>query len=196
MPDTLSTELATYQIGPRIKTLRLKKQMSLVQLGEHSGISTAMLSKIERGQLFPTLPTLLRIALVFGVGLDFFFDRTGPRIAVTRKNDRLRLPIPAGAAAASYFFESLDYPLPDRRLEAFLAEFPGGSPPSDPHQHGAEELIYVFEGALTVTVEGEKTTLVAGDAMTFDSSVPRTHDPRGPVPRSITADPESNRAYV
>ncbi len=175
MPDTLTTELSTYRIGPRIKTLRLKKQMGLVQLGEHSGLSTAMLSKIERGQLFPTLPTLLRIALVFGVGLDFFFDRTGPRIAVTRKNDRLRLPIPAGASPTSYFFESLDYPLPDRRMEAFLADFPNGSPPSDPHQHGAEELIYVLEGALTVTVEGEKTTLTAGDAMTFDSSVPHSY---------------------
>jgi len=175
MPDTLATELATYQIGPRIKTLRLKKQMALAQLGEHSGLSTAMLSKIERGQLFPTLPTLLRIALVFGVGLEFFFDRTGPRIAVTRKNERLRLPIPAGAAAASYFFESLDYPLADRRMEAFLAEFPGGSPPSDPHQHGSEELIYVVEGALTVTVENETTTLFPGDAMTFDSSVPHCY---------------------
>ncbi|HRO48948.1 MAG TPA: cupin domain-containing protein [Hyphomicrobium sp.] len=175
MSDTLSAELSSYRIGPRIKSLRTKKQMGLVQLGEHSGLSTAMLSKIERGQLFPTLPTLLRIALVFGVGLDFFFDRTGPRIAITRKNERLRLPIPAGAPSAAYFFESLDYPLPDRRMDAFLAEFPAGGSPSEAHQHGAEELIYVLEGALNVTVEGQLTTLAAGDAMTFGSSVPHSY---------------------
>jgi transcriptional regulator with XRE-family HTH domain len=48
--------------------------MGLVELGRHTGLSPAMLSKIERGQLFLTLPTLLRIALVFSVGLDFFFS--------------------------------------------------------------------------------------------------------------------------
>ena len=43
--------------------------MGLAQLGKHTGLSPGLLSKIERGQLFPTLPTLLRIALVFGEGL-------------------------------------------------------------------------------------------------------------------------------
>jgi transcriptional regulator with XRE-family HTH domain len=47
--------------------------MGLVELGKHTGLSAAMLSKLERGKLFPTLPTLLRIALVFGVGLEYFF---------------------------------------------------------------------------------------------------------------------------
>jgi transcriptional regulator with XRE-family HTH domain len=59
-----------YKIGPKIRALRLNKKLGLLQLGEHTGLSSAMLSKIERGQLFPTLPTLLRIALVFGVGLE------------------------------------------------------------------------------------------------------------------------------
>jgi transcriptional regulator with XRE-family HTH domain len=56
-----------------------------------------MLSKIERGRLFPTLPTLLRIALVFGVGLEFFFAgaREKPLVAVVRKKD------PRTAARAS-----------------------------------------------------------------------------------------------
>jgi transcriptional regulator with XRE-family HTH domain len=42
-------------------------------LGKHTSLSAAMLSKLERGKLFPTLPTLIRIALVFGVGLEYFF---------------------------------------------------------------------------------------------------------------------------
>ena len=69
LSDTLTSGLEQYRIGPKIRTLRLKKKLGLVQLGEHTGLSPAMLSKIERGQLFPTLPTLLRIAMVFGVGL-------------------------------------------------------------------------------------------------------------------------------
>jgi transcriptional regulator with XRE-family HTH domain len=177
--ETLTTELQRYRIGPRIRTLRLRKKMGLVQLGEHTGLSPAMLSKIERGQLFPTLPTLLRIALVFGVGLDHFFSRQGPRIGVTRRDERLRLPIPAGSSSAAYLFESLDYPLPDRRMEAFLAEFPEGGAPSEPHQHGAEEFVYVLEGSLGVTVDDEETTLAQGDAMTFDSAAPHAYRSQG-----------------
>ena len=71
---TLQEGLVEYGIGAKIHTLRLKKKMGLVELGQHTGLSPAMLSKIERGRLFPTLPTLLRIALVFSVGLDFFFS--------------------------------------------------------------------------------------------------------------------------
>ena len=179
LSDTLTTELERYRIGPRIRTLRLKKKMGLVQLGEHTGLSSAMLSKIERGQLFPTLPTLLRIALVFGVGLDHFFDRKGPRIAVTRKGERLRLPISAGSESAAYLFESLDYPLADRRMEGFLADFPEDAPSSEPHQHGVEELVYVLKGTLSVIVDEEKTTLAEGDAMSFDSSAPHSYHREG-----------------
>ena len=62
-----------------------------MQLGEHTGLSPGMLSKIERGALFPTLPTLLRISLVFGVGLEHFFveSKERPAIAVVRKRDRV-----------------------------------------------------------------------------------------------------------
>jgi len=179
LSETLSQELESYRIGPRIKSLRLKKKLGLVQLGEHTGLSPAMLSKIERGQLFPTLPTLVRIALVFGVGLDHFFNMDGPRIAVTRKNERVRLPIPAAASPASYLFESLDYPLANRRMVAFLAIFPDGGPPSEPHQHGAEELVYVLEGSLSVTVGDVESTLAEGDAIAFDSSAPHSYRQKG-----------------
>lgn len=179
MSDTLTIELERYRIGPRIRALRASKKLGLVQLGEHTGLSPAMLSKIERGQLFPTLPTLLRIAMVFGVGLDHFFDRSGPRIAVTRRGERVRLPIPGDAAPASYLFESLDYPLAERRMEAFLAVFPQDGPASEPHRHGAEEFVYVVEGALRVTVAEEAITLAEGDAMSFDSSVPHNYRREG-----------------
>src|SRR5215207_4417310 len=94
LSQTLAAGLESYQIGPKIRALRLKKGLGLVQLGEHTGLSSGMLSKIERGQLFPTLPTLLRIALVFGVGLEHFFieSKERPTLAVVRKRDRLRLP--------------------------------------------------------------------------------------------------------
>src|SRR6188474_2775248 len=96
---TLKTGLSGYEIGSKIRVLRLKKKMGLVEFGRHTGLSPALLSKIERGRLFPTLPTLLRIALVFSVGLDFFFTgaRDKPLVAVVRKRDRVTLPDRPGA---------------------------------------------------------------------------------------------------
>jgi transcriptional regulator with XRE-family HTH domain len=175
LSETLTTELERYRIGPRIRALRLKKQLGLVQLGEHTGLSPAMLSKIERGQLFPTLPTLARIAMVFGVGLDHFFNKEGPRIAVTRQGERVRLPIPAGASPGAYLFESLNYSLADRRIEAFMATFPPDGPASEPHQHGTEEFLYVIEGTLAVLVDEEEVVLEQGDAISFDSSIPHSY---------------------
>src|ERR687890_2785061 len=91
---TLSEGLNAYGIGAKVHALRLKKKMGLVELGQHTGLSPALLSKLERGRLFPTLPTLLRIALVFSVGLDYFFasPREKPLVAVVRKAERLQLP--------------------------------------------------------------------------------------------------------
>ena len=73
LSESLKKGIQRYAIGDKLRALRLKKKMGLVELGGHTGLSAAMLSKVERGKLFPTLPTLLRIAMVFSVGLEYFF---------------------------------------------------------------------------------------------------------------------------
>jgi transcriptional regulator with XRE-family HTH domain len=177
LSETLTAGLEHYRIGPKIRALRQKKKLGLVQLGAHTGLSPAMLSKIERGQLFPTLPTLLRIALVFGVGLEHFFVETEerPAVAVIRRSDRLRLPDRPDEEPPSYVFESLDFPVTDRVMESFYAEFPVRSKPSKPHQHGRAEFIYVIEGQLVVNVDGTDVVLDEGDSMYFDSSAPHSY---------------------
>ena len=47
---TLEAGLSDYAIGAKIRALRLKKKMGLVELGRHSGLSPALLSKLERGR--------------------------------------------------------------------------------------------------------------------------------------------------
>lgn len=181
LSDTITNELQRYAVGPRIRALRLRKKLGLVQLAAHTGLSTAMLSKIERGQMFPTLPTLVRIAMVFGVGLDHFFtaDKEKPLVAVVRKKERLRLPSSPGKEPPAYLFESLDYPVADRRMEAFYAEFPAGAPPSPTHQHDGAEFIYVLSGILCVEVGEDESKLNAGDAIYFDSGVPHSYSRDG-----------------
>jgi transcriptional regulator with XRE-family HTH domain len=179
--DTLSAGLQQYRIGPKMRALRLRKKLGLVELGRHSGLSPAMLSKIERGVLFPTLPTLLRIALVFGVGLEHFFTEPAgrPRVAVVRKTDRLLLPERPGADPPAYFFESLDFPVTERKIDAFYAEFPRDAPASELHRHEGAELIYILRGTLAVTLDEEETVLGPGDAMYFDSAAPHSYRRHG-----------------
>lgn len=174
LSETLAAGLEGYKIGDKIRSLRLKKKLGLVQLGEHTGLSPALLSKIERGRLFPTLPTLLRIAMVFNVGLEHFFSEAseGPAVTVVRKKDRMRLPDQPNETSPTYFFESLDYPATDRKIEAFYAEFRSGATASKPHQHDGAEFIYVLRGQLAVNIDGQDTVLRDGDSMYFDSGFP------------------------
>ncbi|HUF48337.1 MAG TPA: cupin domain-containing protein [Vicinamibacterales bacterium] len=161
--------------GPA-RVLRLKKKLGLVELGRHTGLSAAMLSKIERGRLFPTLPTLLRISLVFGGGLEHFFleARTTPTIAVIRREDRRRFPDRPGARQVAYQFESLDFPATERPMSAYYVEFEPDVA-SKPHQHEGAEVIYVIDGKLGVTINDEETVLRKGDSMYFDSSQPHAY---------------------
>jgi transcriptional regulator with XRE-family HTH domain len=175
---TLKAGLSDYEIGSKIRSLRLKKKMGLVELGQHTGLSPALLSKIERGRLFPTLPTLLRIALVFSVGLEFFFAgaREKPLIAVVRKAERVRLPERPGSRHVAYRFESLDYPATERRFNSYYAEFLPGVPDSlRPHAHPGVEFIFALAGTLSVHIDGDEHALDAGDSMYFDSRIPHSY---------------------
>jgi transcriptional regulator with XRE-family HTH domain len=53
LSKTLQDGLNDYEIGAKIRALRLKKKIGLVDLGKHTGLSPALLSKIERSRLFP-----------------------------------------------------------------------------------------------------------------------------------------------
>ncbi|HKU25836.1 MAG TPA: XRE family transcriptional regulator [Candidatus Sulfotelmatobacter sp.] len=171
---TISEGLKPYELGEKLRGLRLKKSMGLVQLGKHTGLSPAMLSKLERGKLFPTLPTLLRIALVFSVGLDYFFtdERKRHVVAIVRKQDRIRFPERPGGGEVSYWFESLDFTTTERKLNAFLAEFqPVAADKLRLHQHTGVEFLYVIRGKIELVIGSDIHALDSGDAIYFDSSV-------------------------
>lgn len=174
LTPTLADGLKSYSIGDKLRALRLKKKIGLVELGRHTKLSPALLSKIERGRLFPTLPTLLRIAMVFSVGLEFFFtdDRRRRVVAIVRQKDRQRFPEKPGARDLSFHFECLDYPAVERKLNAYYAEFQPLAPARvQIHQHEGAEFIYVLRGKLGLRIGEEESVLEGGDAAYFDSSL-------------------------
>jgi len=188
LSPTLKKGLTEYGIGERLRTLRLKKKMGLVELGRHTGLSPALLSKLERGRLFPTLPTLLRIALVFSVGLEFFFAgaREKPLLAIVRKKERVQLPDRPGPGTVMYRFESLDFAATERRFNSYVATFlPAAIDKLRPHTHPGVEFILVLQGSLGLHVGPETFILDAGDSVYFESSVPHAY--RRAAGRSCTA---------
>src|SRR5436309_4210301 len=124
-PDPIRHILTSYDIGQKLRQLRLRKKIALVDLGKHTGLSASMLSQLENGKLIPTLPTLARIATVFDVGLEFFFGekRQKKNFSVIRGSERLRFPEAPDSAQPSYFFEVLAYGATDKTVSAYLAEF-------------------------------------------------------------------------
>ncbi len=185
LSETLQRGLRSYSIGDKVRELRLRKKMGLVELGKHTGLSAALLSKIERGRLFPTLPTLLRVALVFSVSLEYFFvdDRSRHTFAVVRKQERKRFPIRPGSKHAQVFFECLDFNAIERKLNAYIGIFPtrtSGKPFT--HEHEGIEFIYVLSGKLVLTLRDEETALEAGDSAYFDSTVTHSYHRGGSRP--------------
>jgi transcriptional regulator with XRE-family HTH domain len=178
--------IAEKRIGERIKYLRLKKSMGLVELGRHTGLSASFLSQLETGRVVPTLRNLARIAMVFSKDLNYFFEPE-PRtlFRVHRRDERIRLP-QTGADDPAYFFESLGYLVPDRQLDPYFAEFLPAkqSRPPRPHRHAGCEFLYLLSGSLEVK-HGETIHRVeAGDAIYFDANTTHSYVCIGSLPAS------------
>lgn len=165
------------RIGERIKYLRLKKGMGLVELGRHTGLSASFLSQLETGRVVPTLRNLARIAMVFSKDLSYFFEpEPQAMLRIHRAKDRVRTP-QTGAEDPDYFFESLSYLVPDRGLNPYFAEFlpPKAGREARAHQHAGCEFLYVLSGQMDLR-HGEATYhLDSGDAVYFDATATHTY---------------------
>jgi transcriptional regulator with XRE-family HTH domain len=183
-PSTAEAFIAERRIGERIKRLRLKRSMGLVELGKHTGLSASFLSQLETGRVVPTLRNLARIAMVFSKDLSYFFEPEAHTLfRVHKKNERVRLP-QSGVENPSYFFESLAYMVPDRHLDPYYAEFlpSKGTGEVKPHVHQGYEFLFMLEGNLEIK-HGDKVNLVeAGDSVYFDASTPHSYRCAGTSP--------------
>jgi transcriptional regulator with XRE-family HTH domain len=177
-PETIQRVLGSYQLGEKLRRLRLRKKLGLAELGKHTGLSPSMLSQLENGKLTPTLPTLARIAMVYDVGLDYFFADRAKRglFSVVRKGERMRFPERPDSPAPAYWFEVLAFSAQEKSMQAYLAEFEPREPEKvQDHVHDGAEFVLVLEGELGVRYEDEETVLHAGDSAYFDASHPHAY---------------------
>lgn len=173
--------IADKHIGERIKRLRLRKSMGLVELGRHTGLSASFLSQLETGRVVPTLRNLARIAMVFSKDLSYFFEtEPQPLFRVHRRKERARLP-QTGTDHPAYYFESLGYMVPDRHMDPYFAQFLPVSGEADKseaartHVHPGYEFLYVLDGALELHQGENHARLETGDAVYFDSGVAHSY---------------------
>jgi transcriptional regulator with XRE-family HTH domain len=181
-PDSAENLLANSRLGERIKKLRLKRSMGLVELGRKTGLSASFLSQLETGRVVPTLRNLARISLVFGKDLTYFFDSNQPNsqrvFRIQRKKDRVRIPV--GTPSPHYIAESFGILVPEGGLRPCMAEFlPAGEGEEQqsfhPHIYPGVEMVYVLRGTLEVCRRGEPHTLEARDVLYVSGETQRTY---------------------
>jgi transcriptional regulator with XRE-family HTH domain len=183
-PVRVEQQIDEKLIGERIRTMRLKRSMGLVELGKLTGLSASFLSQLETGRVIPTIRNLARIALVFEKDLSCFFTierkvtfrrlAKGDRITITKKQKQ----------GANFASQSLGSLIPDRNIVPCLAEFlPNGSTCEFiPTISIGTEFIYTLEGNLEIALQNERHFLQAGDVCWVDSSTPRQYLCHGESP--------------
>jgi transcriptional regulator with XRE-family HTH domain len=174
MPKTLSYaqwSLEPYCIGMKLRALRTQKKLTLSRLSAETGLSTALLSKLETDRMIPTLPTLATICRVYGVGLShFFFEPERHTISITRKAHLQG----NGRGAESVKSIPLNPPKSTSGLIAEMIEVPvaGSDAFSDAYSRETSGLVYVIEGRLQLDAGGLHEVLEAGDCVFVESLMP------------------------
>ncbi len=183
-------------LGAEIRALRARRGLTSVMLAKQVGVSTSLISQVERGITAPSLDVLLRIARALGVSAgDLFQNATTPgesaptstrageaRVRVVRACERKRLGLPT-----SMTYELLSPDL-KHQIELIWVECqPGATSAETPHTHPGEEQVVVLQGVMHYWVDGEEYVLGAGDAITIDSRLPHVIVNRGTEPAVVIA---------
>jgi transcriptional regulator with XRE-family HTH domain len=152
-------------IGERLRLLRTARNQTLDDLANASGVSRAMISRIERGEASPTAQLLSRLCAALDLTLSAFFafsqgdgDPLSRREAQPVWRDpetgyQRRSVSPAGTAA---------------RVEVIDVEFPAGARiayPPETAKAGMTQHVWLFSGVLRMTVAGTVHELRPGDCL-------------------------------
>ncbi len=158
-------DVAESQLADRLKLERESRGWSLAGLAERSGVSKAMVSKIERREASPTATTLVRLAGAFDLTLAALLARAeAPSGPVIRAADQPVWRDPATGYIRRQLFEREDHP-----LELVAVELPPGARVGFPASSYARirQVIWVIAGDMVVEEGGQRRALSTGDCLAF-----------------------------
>ncbi|MDN3312022.1 XRE family transcriptional regulator [Microbacterium oryzae] len=164
-------------IGPRLKTWREKRSMTLAELSETTGISSSTLSRLEAGKRAPNLELVVPIARALRIGLDEIVPPTAPDPRVRRTTRRID-----GVRVESLSPESS--PVQTYKL-TLPAQPPGVTPAPDLKVHVGHEWLYVLTGRLRLILGEQEVILGPGEAAEFDTRLPHALSATGAGPTEI-----------
>jgi transcriptional regulator with XRE-family HTH domain len=177
-------------VGPRLKHLRLRRNITLTDLAEETGISASTLSRLEAGLRRPTLEQLLPLARAYGVTLDELVD--APPTGDPRINLR---PIVCSDGSAIL-------PLTRRPggIQAYKFVLPAGDDNREPdlRTHEGYDWVYVLNGTLRLVLGEHNLILKPGEAAEFDTRTPHWFGSTssGPVEYLSLIGKQGERAHV
>lgn len=154
------------RLGARIKTERAGRGWSLTDLAQRSGVSRAMINKVERGEASPTAALLGRLSGAFGLTLSALLARAeaGRAGRLVRAKDQLRWQDPASGYVRRQIAPPPGSDLP---IDLVHVELPAGASVSFPAAAYTfvRQLVWVLDGALTFIETDVTHTLRAGDCL-------------------------------
>lgn len=185
------TELSV-SLGKKIRAIRTAKDMKITDLSRLSGLTTSMISQMERGLISPSIETLKKIGNSLDVPLSFLFEtgEDGAQAAqhsgsagasltdtkplnlfgaspVVHPGDRKRLSPGDGIA-----FELLN-PNMNGPIEFIYNTYqPQSGTGTGQYSHPGSECGLILSGELVVEIGEQTYVLHAGDSITFDSTTP------------------------
>ncbi len=180
MEDSTSKKTINFQsedidlrLGLRIRTLRQNARLTLDALARETGLSKALLSKIENGKVSSPISTHIKICRALGIPLsELLKEDEEIRFLIVRK-DEVK-PAPSRKAPHGYRFESLGARWPNKSWNPFILTY---EPVPGPHkspgfQYDGEEFVYVLKGRLEFFYGENRYELDPGDCLFVDGNLP------------------------
>ena len=151
--------------GKRVMRLRKEKNITLKTLANETGLSSAYLSQIEKGEVIPPVAVILQISRALEIDSSILLKEEKAKVG---KDSELGYR----KRTEDYTYQTLTPEAAHKRLKAFKVFI---DPRSDhkgvSYQHQGEEFIYVLKGKVEVTVGENKNTLSPGGCIHFNSSI-------------------------
>ena len=171
-------QVSSGRLGERVRELRRGRRLTLEELAGLSGVSRAMISKLERGEKNPTLVVAAKLAEGLDVTLSGLAGEEERReVVVVRRERRMVMRDPE----TGFERQLLSPSFVGRGVEFIRNQIPEGSTSGEfpPHRKGVEEHIVVEGGALRAILGGEEHLLREGDALYFEADLPHRFDNAG-----------------
>ncbi len=164
----------SHRFGEIIRTVRERRGITLKQVAGRIGVSESLVSQIERNKVSPSVDTLISLADVLEIDLEYLFKDYKRRKGATIVRPEERVSRTSGGVS----YEKLTIindPREEFAVEALMLIIdPGAERGDKEYGHRGKELGVILEGEGRLEYGDKEYTLAKGDCVSFDSDIPHT----------------------